>query len=257
MNHRPRAGRLAGHCPLSALLLMASLTIATTHATAREITMLTVEWPPHYGSELPEQGLTTALVKAAFQAGGHTSTLAFVPWARALKEVKEGGADIVMGAYHSEARETDYYFSDRIYSLETGFVALDDLGIDHYDDLQDLARYRIGVSRGFVYSEAFDAAEFLDKHVTSAPPPNVRKLFRGRIDMTAMNFDLFRYYARQEGFCTDRVTFLQPPLATHGMYIMASRQVDDYRQIIEDFNRGLDTIRGNGEFDRIMARLRF
>ena len=41
--------------------------------------------------------------------------------------------------------------------------------------------------------------------------------------MTAMNFDLFRYYARQEGFCVDRVKFLEPPLATHGMYIMSSR----------------------------------
>ena len=239
------------------LALAACLALPAGIAAAREISMLTVEWPPHYGSALPEQGLTTALVKAAFKAGGHTASVEFIPWARALKEVKEGRADIVMGAYHSEAREADYFFSERIYSLDTGFIALGDLGVARYDSLRDLAEYRIGISRGFVYSEEFDAADFLDKHVTSAPPPNVRKLFRGRIDMTAMNFDLFRYYARQEGFCIDRVTFLDPPLATHGMYIMASRQVDDYRTIIADFNRGLGIIRANGEFERIMNGLRF
>ena len=223
---------------------------------AREISMLTVEWAPHYGSELPEQGLTTAIVKAAFRAGGHVSEVDFIPWTRALKEVEEGKADIVMGAYHNKEREQTYIFSDPIYFLQLGLIARPRLGVNRYDSLRELAPYRIGITRGFANSEEFDEANYLDKHVASFPNLNIRKLFRGRIDMAVMNFDLFRYEARKEGFCIGDVEFIEPPLETHGLYLMASRNIADGQKIITDFNRGLTKIRQNGEFDRIVNRLR-
>jgi len=223
---------------------------------AREISMLTVEWAPHYGSELPEEGLTTAIVKAAFRASGHVSEVDFIPWTRALKEVEEGKADIVMGAYHNKEREQTYIFSDPIYFLQLGLIARPGLGVTRYDSLRELAPYRIGISRGFANSEEFDAANYLDKHVASFPNLNIRKLFRGRIDMAVMNFDLFRYEARKEGFCIGDVEFIEPPLETHGLYLMASRNIADGDKVIADFNRGLAKIRQNGEFDRIVNRLR-
>lgn len=237
-------------------LCLASLLILVGSAQARDISMLTVEWAPHYGSELPEQGLTTAIVKAAFKAGGHSSEVDFIPWARALKEVEEGQADVVMGAYHNKEREQSYIFSDPIYFLQLGLIARPGLGVSAYKTLHDLASYSIGISRGFANSEEFDAADYLDKQVATFPNLNIRKLFRGRIDMAVMNFDLFRYEAKKEGFCISKVEFMEPPLETHGLYLMASRQIGDGEKIIQDFNRGLDTIRKNGEFDRIVGRIR-
>ena len=239
---------------ISALLL--SLVVSSPTVLARDISMLTVEWAPHYGSELPEQGLTTAIVKAAFRAGGHNSEVDFIPWARALKEVEEGKADVVMGAYHNKDRAQIYYFSDPIYFLELGLIARPGLGVNRYESLDDLTPHTIGVTRGFANSEEFDAATFLDKEVATTTNLNIRKLFRGRIDMAVMNFDLFRYEARKEGFCISDVEFMEPPLETHGLYLMASRNIPDGEQIMQAFNRGLDTIRKNGEFDRIVGRFR-
>ena len=223
---------------------------------ARNISMLTVEWAPHYGSSLPEKGLTTALVKAAFKAGGHSSQVDFIPWARALKEVEEGKSDVVMGAYFNEERAQKYYYSDRIYSLDLGLIARPGLDVLKYESLRELSAYKIGVSRGFANSDEFDAADYLDKDIATFPNLNIRKLFRGRIDMAVMNFDLFRYEAKKEGFCISDVTFMDPPLSTEGLYMMASRNIRDGERIIEDFNRGLLTIRQNGEFDRIVNRFR-
>jgi polar amino acid transport system substrate-binding protein len=223
---------------------------------ARDISMLTVEWAPHYGSTLPENGLTTALVKAAFRAGGHSSQVDFIPWARALKEVEDGKADVVMGAYYNEERAQKYYYSDRIYSLDLGLIARPGLDVLKYESLRELSAYKIGVSRGFANSEEFDAADYLNKDVATFPNLNIRKLFRGRIDMAVMNFDLFRYEAKKEGFCISDVTFMDPPLSTEGLYVMASRNIRDGEKIIEDFNRGLLAIRQNGEFDRIVNRFR-
>jgi len=223
---------------------------------ARNISMLTVEWAPHYGPGLPENGLITALVKAAFKAGGHSSKVDFVPWTRALSEVREGNADVVMGAYHNKKREIDFYFSEAIYFLDTGLIARPGFNKNSYTSLSDLSPYTIGVSRGWANSEEFDAAKYLNKEVATNPVLNIRKLFRGRIDMAVMNFDLFRYEAKKEGFCIANVEFMDPPLETHGLYIMASRKIPDYQTIAEDFNRGLDKIRKNGTFQRIVNRFR-
>jgi len=218
--------------------------------------MLTTEWAPHYGSGLPENGLTTALVKAAFKAVGHNAEIKFIPWTRALKEVKEGKADVVMGAYHSTEREIDYLFSDAIVHLDTGLIARPGLGKNTYSSLKDLQGYSIGIARGWANNDEFDAASYLDKQVATSPILNIKKLFRGRIDMAVMNFDLFRYEAKKAGFCLNDVEFVYPPLETHGLYIMASRQVADYRKIITDFNSGLDKIRKDGKFQRIVNRFR-
>ena len=238
---------------LTSLLIGIAL---STNSMARNISMLTVEWIPHYGSSLPEDGLTTALVKAAFKAGGHSSEVNFVPWTRALKEVKEGKIDVVMGTYHNKKHETDFYFSDPIYFLDTGLIARPGLNKNSYTSLRDLSPYSIGVSRGWANSEEFDAAGYLNKEVAANPNLNIRKLFRGRIDMTVMNFDLFLYEAKKEGFCITNVEFMDPPLETHGLHIMASRRIADYQSVIEDFNRGLDKIRRNGAYQRIINRFR-
>ena len=223
---------------------------------ARDISMLTIEWSPHFGSGLPDKGLTTALVKAAFKAGGHSAEVGFVPWTRALKIVKEGNADVVMGTYYNKKHEVDYYFSEAIYFLDTDLITRPGLSKKSFTSLRELSPYRIGVSRGWANSEEFDTANYLNKEIAANPILNIRKLFRGRIDMTVMNFDLFRYEAKKEGFCIGNVEFMDPPLETHGLHIMASRKISDYLTVIDDFNRGLDEIRKNGVFQRIVDRFR-
>ena len=244
---------------LQRFLFLLSITVAlfvSPQAIARDVTMLTLNWAPHYAEDLPEQGLTTALVKAAFAAGGHNADVEFVPWSRALKEVEEGKADVVMGAYFNEERTTRYIFSDLIYELELGLIARPGFSKTEYKSLRELAQYSIGVSRGFANSEEFDAAQYLNKDVANTPLLNIRKLYRGRIDMAVMNTDLFRYEARKEGFCVTSANIMSPPLATNGLYLMASRNIPDGAQLMEDFNAGLAELRATGEFDRIVARFR-
>ena len=101
--------------------------------------MLTLNWAPHYAEDLPEQGLTTALVKAAFRAGGHRASVEFVPWSRALKEVEEGKADVVMGAYYNEDRTTRYIYSDLIYDLQVGLITRPGFSKTEYASLRELA----------------------------------------------------------------------------------------------------------------------
>jgi len=242
---------------ISAVLLCFVFTAGFSNiGAARSISMVTVEWAPNYGSNLPEGGLMTALTKAAFKAGGHDASIEFIPWPRALKEVEEGKFDIVMGAYDNKERRKIYHVSNAVYYLDTGLIARPGLNKTKYDSLRELSPYKIGVSRGYANSPEFDAAKYLDKHPATSPKLNIRKLFRGRLDMMVASFDLFRYEAKNEGFCIGDVEFVDPPLARNGLFVMGSRAIADGEQVIADFNRGLATIRENGTFDSIVNRFR-
>lgn len=48
---------------------------------------------------------------------------------------------------------------------------------------------------------------------------------------------------------------LEPAVETMPLYLGISRKTPDYARVVADFNRGLATIRRNGEYARILKRL--
>lgn len=245
------------HLPLpkraiASLVIILSIAFSST-AHAREIIMCTVPWAPFYGPELENNGFFTELATAAFEEAGHEAHVEFMPWARAMLEVRQGDRHVLMGAYYTEERAEIYAPSDEVYAVEVGLVALRDLGIERFDGLHDVRGYTIGYGRGWVTSEEFDNADYLDKEAADSNVLNVRKLYAGRIDMIAMNFDRFRQIAIEEGFDPDEAVFLDPPLKSSGMYLMFSRTLDDPEGIAGRFNEGLRAIRENGRYDHILS----
>ena len=237
-----------------ALVVALAVMAAAPAAEARRVVMATVPWAPLYDPGLEDDGFISELSRAAFRAGGHDTVLEFMPWARAMLEVRQGDRHVLMGAYYNEERAETYIFSDRIYTTSVGLVALKSLGVDSYNELRDLSGYTIGYGRGWATTEEFDNADYLDREVADNNVLNTRKLYAGRIDMIAMNFDRFSKIAEDEGFDPDRAVFLDPPLQSSGLYLLVSRAIEDPEGLVEDFNEGLETIRANGRYDEIIER---
>lgn len=245
------------HCPptkrlIAPLIIILAATFSSA-AHAREIIMCTVPWAPFYGPELKNDGFFTELAIAALEEAGHEPRVEFMPWARAMLEVRQGDRHVLMGAYYTEERAETYVASDEVYATEVGLVALKDLGIERFDGLRDVREYSIGYGRGWATTEEFDNADYLNKEAADNNVLNVRKLYAGRIDMIAMNFDRFRQITAEEGFDPGEAVFLDPPLQSSGLYLMFSRTLDDPEGIAEEFNEGLRAIRENGRYDRILS----
>lgn len=238
----------------TALLVALTLAFAATAAEARRVVMCTVPWAPFYDPGLEDDGFISEISRAAFRAAGHDAKLEFMPWARAMLEVRQGDRHVLMGAYYTDERAETYIASDRIYTTSVGLVALKDLGVSSYGELRDLSEYTIGYGRGWATTDEFDNADYLDKEAADNNVLNVRKLYAGRIDMIAMNFDRFSQIAADEGFDPDRAVFLDPPLQSSGLYLMASRAIENPETLIEEFNEGLEAIRQNGRYDEIIER---
>lgn len=242
---------------LSALIALGILLTVVPGAHARSLVMCSVNWAPYYGEDLPRQGFFTDLTRAAFRAVDYDVDMQFMPWARAMLEVEQGDRDILLGAYYTDERAETYLYSDEIYSTRVGLVARKDLGIREFDSLRDLTEYEIGYGRGWATTDEFDNADYLNKQAADSNVLNVRKLYKGRIDMIAMGFDRFQSIAKEEGLDPDEVVFLEPVLKESGLFILASPELDEREQVIADFNAGLRTIRENGTYDQILRDMGF
>lgn len=238
------------------LVLLAGLgTVLSSAAQARQITMCTLNWEPYYGSDLPRQGFFTELVRTAFERAGHTVKVEFMPWARAMLEVKQGDREVLLGAYYTEERARTYRASESIYTDKVGLVARKDLGIDSFSSLRELSDYTIGVGRGYAVSEDFDQADYLDKEMEKSQVLNIRKLYARHIDMIAGSFASIRYLAQQQDRDLSRMVFMTPPLKENTLHIMVSRAIPDSKQLLADFHRGLEEIRNDGTYDRILREM--
>ena len=242
-------------CRHTAVAAVLAAMLAAPVAHARQVVMCTLNWEPYYGEDLPRQGFFTELVRTAFERSGHQVRTQFMPWARALREVKQGDREVLLGAYYTEERAKTYLASESIYTDQVGLVALDSLGVKSFETLRELSDYTIGYGRGYAVNDEFDNAEYLQKEPEESQVLNLRKLYAGRIDMIAGSFASIRYIAQQEGHDLSRLVFLEPALKENTLHIMISRKADDGEQLLRDFHAGLREIRGDGTYDRILTEM--
>lgn len=246
----------------SLFLLAAMLGALQAHADAssrdNEITMVTLNWEPLFGEDLERGGFFTAIAVTAFERAGYDVEYQFVPWARALKDNVDGYRDVVMGAYYTEERTEEFYYSNPVYPEEIGLIALPDIDVRRYDSLRDLTDYTIGYGRGFAHSEEFDNADYLDKEAADDLHLNIRKLFAGRVDMVAGGIPRLAEVLAQEGYdINEDVVIIEPPLISSPMHTIVSHSHPRGEELMADFNRGLREIMVDGTYDEILVEMGF
>lgn len=246
--------------PISRSLLLAALAfgLINSKSWSQEIRMVTAEWEPFYSSTYDSGGVVTEIASAAFERAGHTTSIAWHPWLRAMKLVTTGEADVVMGAYYSDERAKAFHFSESFFNIDIGFVALKDVGITEYKNLKALSPYLIGTMKGWAYTEEFDAADYLNKEYVMNQIVVTRMLFARRVDMVAMSIPVFQHEANLLRYHNlSEIVVLSPLLDSKGLHLMFSLRDPNHLKLAEDFNRGLAEIRADGTFGRILAKHRF
>lgn len=242
--------------PLVGLALAAL--VASGGARADTIQATTVNWAPYFAETLRNDGVISALARAAFNEAGHDMEVTFLPWRRALAKGRVGAYDAVLAAYKTPEREEDFYFSEPFYAIEIGLMAHAHLGLPRFSPLEELDSYLIGYNAGWAYGEKFENADYLQKDPANNHIENVRKFFAGRLDIVAMARSMFRYEAQKLGHTDlDDVTFLEPPLKIGKLHMMFPKVKDNAKRLRDEFNQGLKEIRSNGTYSQIIKEYGF
>ena len=244
------------------LFLLVSLLLSNSvYAEDKKITLATLEWEPYVSKKIKNYGFVSDIIQKAFEKKGYTVEFIFYPWARGMVMTEWGKVHGIYPAYYSEERDKKFIISDAYTSGELGFYKRRGSKITYVDDpekepekiLQSLKKYRFGIVRGFAYSKEFDSADYITKDIVTDDATNLKKLYKGRIDIAFIDKYVARYIMhRKHPHYIDELEFMYPAFIEKKMYICFTRKIEGMAKIAQDFNEGLKTLKVSGEMDEIM-----
>lgn len=183
-----------------AALALSCLMMMSAHAKEK-VFLTSLEWPPYAGANLPEQGASVAVAKAAFDAMGYELVVEFYPWSRAVNLAKNNPKYAgYFPEYYSESGAQEWVFSESMGSSPLGFAQPANKPVN-WSSMKDLEQYTIGVVRGYVNTEAFDekvANGEIKAIPVTADLNNMQKVATGRIDMAVIDKNVMNYLFNNE-----------------------------------------------------------
>ena len=234
--------------------LCLSLVLLPLAVAGETLRLVADPWPPFNDQRLLNNGVASDLVSSALGRAGYASEYAQVPWERAVRGLRRADYDVLINAWHTEARASFGYFSqpyliNRIRLLRRKGSAI------RFEQLADLYIQRIAVVRGYAYSAEFDSDPRLHKVGVGSFASAARMLQAGRVELTLEDEIVAQYhFARELSGIRDELEFLPRPLSENGLHILVRRSHAQHRQIAEAFDRAIAAMHADGSYAAILQR---
>jgi polar amino acid transport system substrate-binding protein len=233
-------------------LVWAFLGLAPAPAQAQPIAVAAGEYSPFVAQQLPQFGVTAAIVTAAFESQGVPVRYDFLPWKRGYHETQLGRYVATFPYLKTPERESLFLYSEPIYTDRFRlFVRKSQLRQTEW------SKKRLCIPLGYdtTQIQGFTGAN----DVTLERPPEISNCFqmleRERVDAIWVS----------ELVAADTVRSLFGPTAqTNALnihvgdeshyYLIVSKALPDANAWVSKFNAGLKHIRGNGSYQKIVQR---
>lgn len=238
-----------------ALLVLALTLLSLTGQASEHPTALTIsvgEWPPYLSSELKHNGVIAHLISDLLAEEGYQVSFRFLPWPRAYASAAAGQYDATAVWMHKEEREADFLFSDPLLDEQFVFFHLKSLPFD-WKQFDDLTGMTLGGGLEYSYGPDFDA--FLQQgkvkmERVSTDQQNFEKLLKERIVLYPQEMNV-GYAALRSQFSSedqDKITHHPKPLLVNLSYLMLPKTLASSPQLLERFNRRLQSYRESGRY---------
>ncbi|OZG72629.1 hypothetical protein BTA51_13955 [Hahella sp. CCB-MM4] len=250
-----------------ALLVLSSVLLCHT-ATGKEqsqrelIIGISFSIPPYVIAE-ENSGLELEILRQSFAIKGYTVLPSYLPLARTFMSFEEGSLDGVLNVKPGMVKG---HYSDVVITFRNQAVSLKDreLSINRLEDLSQISvvafqKATVILGHGFASAVQYNS----DYNEVADQSLQVKQLFRHRTDVIILEKRIFLYFRR---WLYDRANTLG------GDYIVKQKDLlrpviyhdifppSEYRfaflsqQVRDDFNEGLQVIRDNGTYDRILKK---
>ena len=214
-------------------------------------------WAPYNGPDLPNAGCDSQVIKEAFALEGLIVAYDYFPWARSYNLSAAGEWDGTPSWDDTPEHRTRHYLSTEPTSIQEWvfFYRADQPLV--WNTFNDLAGKTIGVTTGYVYSDAFKelrskgTATFVE---SSSDEANFKKLLAGRIDVFPMERRVGHYLMKSIFTTQEQAQLLDSPqsFAQFRSYLLLSKAVSQNEQRMALFNRGLKRLQASGRYTEIM-----
>lgn len=223
-------------------------------AAQDRLSVVADEWPPFSGASLPNQGITVDVISTVLERAGYEVDAQILPWARIMSGSRSGEYDIVGSLFMDADIATYMTYGNPYYQTEVKFVQRVGAGLN-VTSLEALAAYSIAVGDGFLYEEAFDRADQLNKVIVTTTVQGVQMVAFDWVDLTLDSEDVVHYAITQEvPDIADRIEILPYVLAEHNIHMAVRNSLPNKDHIVDDFNRVLDEMRADGTLEALLAK---
>lgn len=210
-------------------------------------------YPPFVDPADVKEGLSLAVIRAAYATQGYTVKMEHVPWARAKAFVIKGDGkyDILPDVWMSEEGKKEMMYSDHYAVNMIKFIKRADDPFQ-YNGLESLKGKKVGTIRGYTYSDAFRASNDFIREDAVDVITNIKKLISKRVDLTLEDEIVARVIvAKEDASMLDKIKFTENSFSSANLCISAGLANPRCKEIIEAFNKGLTEIKANGDFNKI------
>ncbi|MEH6447426.1 MAG: transporter substrate-binding domain-containing protein [Oleispira sp.] len=212
------------------ILLLISIfpTFMTNISNASELTILrgNEDYPPdemHIDGKLT--GFHIELIQNAAKSIPLTVKFESVPWKRAIQMLKFGKADALSYVSRNSSRENYAIFlNDNILTESHYHFIINSQRkekISYQGKLKDLSPYRIGVQRGYAYTEEFNQASFIHKTIFNSVIQMTSLIRSNRIDLAILT--KAEYIAQKDDIIFNQIEILSPAAFSNISYLAFSK----------------------------------
>ena len=209
-------------------------------------------WPPFSDPDLPGQGISIEITRAAYKAQNYEVEMKFVPWARAIEGVKEADYDVLLAAWHTKERAEFLLYSDSYLENKIKFIKRkgDDF---EFNGLASLTGKNVGVVRG--YGDEFSNAPNFNRPEGKNVITSIKKLAAKRIDLTLEDEIVARAMLKKQApELLYKIEFTKNALSNNSVHVASGLKNSRHKEFIDAFNKGLKEIKSNGTLDAILKK---
>ncbi|WP_432765896.1 substrate-binding periplasmic protein [Pseudoalteromonas rubra] len=235
--------------------------------------LVTLDWPPYIGDQLCNKGWVFQFTISLLADQDYPVYVEFLPWARAVKAVESGRADILFPEYFIEdASPSDNYqgktrrellaLSNAYPGGEIALLKRRGESDSFEGNLSALKGATIGVVRGYQNTPEFDAMMDNNEFVIVEAVDDLQlvKLLVGkRVDLIIGDPKVLRFTVSYSDLAkSEKVTLLrglenvEPALRYNNLYFALSKAKPNWRGVLNDINKGLYLFKNSGETERII-----
>lgn len=217
------------------------------------IYLASTEYPPFYGKDLPQQGLITEIIHAAFAQTDYRVETTFYPFSRALMMQRQCKVDGLFTEWDSPERRQWGLFSDPIPpENEVGFYkrANDDLVFSGKP-----LRINVGIVRDYVNPKLLNAPPFIQVAVTD-DLTNLKKLSRGRVDLVFIDRAVAQHLMKthMSDWEGKPIVWVEPAIKRYTQHLVLCKEIPNAEQKMAAFNRGLQQLKDNGMIEQLLKK---
>lgn len=239
-----------------ALVLIFILSVISTESQAKTLRLVTLEYPPYEFTQNGQlKGLAVNVIKRTFKEMGQPITIEVLPWARAMRYIKEGSRDAVFTAFKNPERERFADFSNQVLMQQAvSLFVRKDSKINYDGDLRKLNEHSLGVVRKISYGLKLDTAienkTFKRVEEANEGTQNFGLLLNRRVDMVASTkyggYHILKKLERE-----NEVKELPISIQNLPSYIAFSK-VKKLTKLRDEFDLTLAKLKESGEYQKII-----